>query len=116
VVATDPSFREQPGGLLAGVPDFPTYPNAVLIGSAERNRPGQPNLGYRVKWTTPDAVATVVAWYAQALQQRGWTYRPPTDNAEAEQTARISKGDLKGQLSVGVEDGRTEIELVIGPR
>ena len=54
-IATDPSFRELKGRLLEGIPEFPAYPGATLIGSAERNKPGEKNRGYRIKWTTTDS-------------------------------------------------------------
>jgi hypothetical protein len=71
-VATDPAFRELKGALLPGIPELPAYPGAALIGSAERNRPEEPNRGYRVKWRTIDSPKQVIAWYETAFAAAGW--------------------------------------------
>jgi hypothetical protein len=109
-VATDPSFPEARGSLLSDVPDFPTYPNATLVGSAQQNRIDQPIQGYRIKWTTKDSVPAVMAWYQKALVAAGWTYKPPDDGALAvEQLARISKGGLSGYVAAEASGEATEI-------
>ncbi len=64
-VATDRSYREVLGRIIPGAPEFPAYPGATLVGSAERNKPGEPNEGYVFKWTTPDTTAMVMAWYSE---------------------------------------------------
>lgn len=116
-VATDPAFRELAGGLLEGIPEFPAYPGATLVGSAERNRPTEPNRGYRIMWTTTDTPGQVIAWYARMLPPRGWAYGPPDEPEDEEELkAKIAKGALRGYLEAEVEDGITEIIVVLARR
>jgi hypothetical protein len=104
-IATDPAFRELKGGLLEGIPDFPAYPGATLIGSAERNRPDEKNRGYRIKWTTRDAPARVMAWYAKTLPRHGWTYVPEFDAGERDELeARIANAAFTGYIEAETED------------
>jgi hypothetical protein len=111
-VATDPSFAEARGRLLPEIADFPTYPNATLVGSAQQNRPAQPVQGYRIKWTTSDPVPAVMSWYEKALTTAGWKFMPPQDGSPAvEQIARISKGGLAGY--VAAEAGAEVTEIVV---
>jgi hypothetical protein len=115
-VATDASFTEAIGERLPGLPDFPEYPNAVLVGTAERNRPNAPKLGYRLQWATKDSVPMVMAWYQKTLQEKGWTYSPPTDGVTNSQIADISKGDLEGTVEAELEQGVTQIVVTLGPK
>ena len=116
LVASDPSFREARGQIIPGAPEFPAYPGATLVGSAERNKPTDRNQGYVIKWTTTDSVSLVMAWYQKTLPQLGWKYTPPADGATVEQTAVVEKGNLRGTLDAEAEKGVTEIILTVGPR
>ena len=91
-IATDPSFRELKGRLLEGIPEFPAYPGATLIGSAERNKPGEKNRGYRIKWTTTDSPVQVMAWYEKTLPSDGWKYVLSDEPEEDELEAKIASG------------------------
>jgi hypothetical protein len=115
-VASDPSFREARGQIIPGAPEFPAYPGATLVGSAERNKPAERNEGYVIKWTTADSVSLVMAWYQKMLPQLGWKYTPPSDGATVEQTAIVEKGNLRGTLDAEADKGVTEIILTVGPR
>lgn len=115
-VATDASFPEALGRRLPGAPDFPAYPGASLVGSAERNRPNDVKQGYRIEWTTRDSVPMVIAWYQKTLRDLGWTYTPPTDGVPNSQIADISKGDLDGTLEAEMEKGVTRIVVTLGPK
>lgn len=116
-VATDPSFNEALGQLLPGFPEFPLYPGAELVGSAEVNLPDEPNQGYRVKWITKDLVPQVMGWYLEALSQTGWVVEEPNDpEAEGEQVANIRKDDFKGYLAVESEGSDGEVEIVVDIR
>ena len=113
-VATDPSYRELLGRIIPGAPEFPPYPGATLVGSAERNKPGEPNEGYVFKWTTPDTAAMVMAWYQKRLPELGWTFVPPSDGATVEQTANIEKSKIRGTIDVEVDKEVTEIVVTLG--
>jgi hypothetical protein len=118
VIATDPSFRELKGGLLQGIPEFPSYPGATLIGSAERNRPDEKNRGYRIKWTTGDGPAQVMAWYEKALPRYGWTCLPTDEPGELDELeAKISNPSFSGYIEIETEDyphrDITEIVVVL---
>jgi hypothetical protein len=117
-VATDPSFRELLGGLLEGIPDFPAYPGARLVGSAERNRPDERNRGYLVKWTTRDRPARVMAWYEKALPPLGWKYVPSHEGDEEDELeAKVAKAAFVGYLEAETDDdGVTVVVLVLGRR
>ena len=115
-VAADPSFRELRGALLPDIPELPAYPGATLVGSAERNRPNERKQGHTIKWTTPDPVPKVMAWYQAELPKHGWTYSPPSDGAASEQIARIRRGSIQGTIAAEEESGHTEILVVLGPR
>ena len=115
-IATDPAFAERRGAMLPGVPAFPAYPGATLVGSAARNRADEPSRGYRVVWTTKDSAVAVIAWYQKALTEQGWAFTPPSDGVTVEQTARIAKDDLEGDPNAEESPGQTTIELALGPR
>jgi hypothetical protein len=115
-IATDPGFPERRSGLLPGTPAFPVYPGATLVGSAARNRADEPSRGYRIVWTTKDPASAVIAWYQKALAESGWSFTPPSDGVTVEQTARIAKDDLEGDLNAEESAGKTTIEVVLGPR
>jgi hypothetical protein len=116
VVATDPGFLELQGGLLAGIPPFPAYPGARLVGSAERNRPDEKNRGYRIKWTTSDSPIRVMAWYETALARDGWKF-VPTDQPDVDELdAEIANAAFTGYLEAETEDGITEIVVVLARR
>jgi hypothetical protein len=113
-VATDPGFRELVGGLLEGIPDFPVYPGATLVGSAERNRPDEQNRGYRIKWTTRDRPARVMAWYEKALPRHGWKYvrsYEPDEGDELE--AKVAKGAFSGYLEAETEDDAPTVVVLV---
>ena len=115
-VATDPSFPEIKGELIGGFPDFPVYPGATLIASAQTNPAGQPPQGYRAKWVTHDPVIKVMNWYEDDLPIAGWQYTPPNDQqSEGEQVAEISKGDLKGYIAAEIEEENIEIVVDVRP-
>jgi len=104
-IATDPGFRELKGALLEGIPEFPAYPGATLSGSAERDRPDEKNRGYRIKWTTVDRPARVMAWYAKTLPRSGWTYVPDDDPEEEDELeAKIANATFSGYLEAETED------------
>ena len=112
-VATDPNFAEVKGQLLPGFPEFPIYPGAELVGSAEVNLPDEPNQGYRVKWTTYDPVPQVMDWYLEELSKTGWVVEEPNDpEAEGEQVANIHKGGFKGHIAVESEGSEGEGGLI----
>lgn len=105
LVATDPTFWEETGGLVPGLPEIPTFPGAVLVGSSQQNRRGQPIEGFRIKWTTSDTVEAVMKWYGQALPGLGWQFRRSNDGAMSEQEAEISLGPLEGYLAAEAQSG-----------
>jgi hypothetical protein len=116
-IVSDPSFRQTRGQLLPETPEFPAYPGAALVGSAENNRPKAPNRGYTIKWTTKDSVPMVMAWYRKTLEDLGWEFTPPTDGVAISQIANIRKGNLQGTVEAEAEKrGHTEIEVVLKPR
>lgn len=117
-VATDPSFRELVGGLIEGIPEFPPYPGATLVGSAERNRLDEQNRGYRIKWTTRDRPARVMAWYEKTLPRHGWKYVPSYEPDEGDELeAKVAKGAFSGYLEAETEDdGPTVVVLVLERR
>jgi hypothetical protein len=118
LIATDPGFRELAGGLLDGIPDFPAYPGAKLVGSAERNRPDEPNHGYRIKWTTRASPARVMVWYEQTLPRHGWKHVPSYEpDEEDELEAKIANAAFSGYLEAETEDdGSTVVVLVLERR
>jgi hypothetical protein len=113
-IATDPSFRELKGGLLPGIPELPAYPGATLVGSAERNRPDEPNRGYRIKWTTGDSPVQVMAWYANALPLNGWT-RVPSDQPEEtnELEMDIANPGFTGYIEADTGDDAPITEIIV---
>lgn len=120
-IATDPGFRELKGGLLEGIPPFPAYPGARLIGSAERNRPDEKNRGYRIKWTTRDSPSRVMAWYQQTLPGYGWKYIPSDEPEEEDELeAKIANAAFSGYIEAETEDHPnrdiTEIVVVLARR
>jgi hypothetical protein len=113
-IATDPAFRELKGGLIEGIPTFPAYPDAKLIGSAERNRPNEKNLGYRIKWTTSDSPQKVMEWYEKALPKDDWKFKlSAPEEDEDELIAKISKAEFDGYIEAESEDQHTEIVVVL---
>jgi hypothetical protein len=117
-IATDPSFRELKGGLLEGIPEFPAYPGATLIGSAERNKPDEKNRGYRIKWTTTDGPAQVMAWYEKTLPGYGWKYVGSDEPAEVDELeAKITTAAFSGYIEAETKDyphgDITEIVVVL---
>jgi hypothetical protein len=115
-IATDPGFRELKGSLLDGIPEFPAYPGATLIGSAERNRPDEKNRGYRIKWTSTDGPAQIMAWYEKTLPSFGWKYvLSDADGDELE--AKIASAAFSGYIEAETEDHPqgdiTEIVVVL---
>jgi hypothetical protein len=112
----EPTVRQAAGKLLPEVPQFPAYPGASLLGSAERNSPDAPKQGHLIEWTTTDPVPKVMAWYQKALPEAGWTYSPPTDGVTHSQLAGIARDGLDGTLEVEFEDGLTRITVVLKPK
>lgn len=112
----EPTVRQAAGKLLPEVPQFPAYPGATLLGSAERNSPDAPKQGHLIEWTTTDPVPKVMAWYQKTLQDAGWTYSPPTDGVSHSQLAGIARGGLDGTLEVELEGGITRITVVLKPK
>ena len=112
----EPTVRQAAGKLLPEVPDFPAYPGAAVLGSAERNSPSAPKQGHLIEWTTTDPVPKVMAWYQKTLQELKWAYSPPTDGVTHSQLAGISRGTLDGTLEVEFEGGITRITVVLKPK
>lgn len=111
-VATDPTFPEVMGKMVAGFPEVPTYPGATLVASAKTNAEGEPDLGYRAKWETTDSVPQIMKWYEVELPKNGWKYTAPDDKkSEGEQVAKISKGDYSGYVAGEMEGDKIEIVI-----
>ena len=116
-IATDPAFSELKGGFLEGIPEFPAYPDATLIGSAERNRPDERNRGYRIKWTTKDSPEEVMKWFEKALIEAGWKYKPSSEpDDEEDLIADIEKAEFQGFIEAESEEESTEITVVLTRR
>ena len=116
-IATDPAFPELKGGFIQGMPEFPSYPEGTLIGSAERNRANEQNRGYRIKWTTKDTPEKVMDWYENALREAGWKFQRSNEiDDEGDLLANIEKGEFEGYLEAETEDDLTEIVVVLERR
>lgn len=113
-VATDPSFPEYKGEIVAGFPSFPVYTGATLEASSKVNIEGEPDQGYRVLWISHDEVPKIMRWYETELKAQGWKIvmtDDPTSNGEQVDhiSAEINGVEYTGYIAAEVEGNNVEI-------
>lgn len=108
-------FELERGGLRAFPRDFPTYPDA-LVASSWDPRSELPFEGNTVAFTAEGAtVGDVAVYYDTELRDTGWTVTSATiDTSPA--TLMFEKGQTKGYIWVGSEDGDTVITVTVASK
>ena len=113
VETAEPGKTELAGGVLFDFPSFPQYPGSDVLSSYKKEE-GE-KVGYSVKWLSDETVGEITNWYVAKLPELGWTilFYPDPDplGVYTEQFIQVIRGDLKIDIVIEKEEGRTEIDV-----
>jgi hypothetical protein len=94
--------------------DFPVYTDAKVAGSVTGSGAEEAN-GMFVTFTTTDQLDTVVAFYKNELQAKGWT-TTSSINTNGMQTWAVEKDTTQGSVTISFADGTTTILVTLGTK
>jgi hypothetical protein len=102
------------GRALAGLPEgIPAYPNADAAQNIDINGGSAPGQGRILGFSTRDAPAQVIAFYAQAIAGAGYVIANRMDMATASSlTARSSTGQVVNIVAAQT-GGNTRVQIII---
>jgi hypothetical protein len=102
------------GGAPAGLPEgIPPYPNIVAGQNLDINGGSGPGQGRILGFSTPDAPAQVIAFYAQAIAGAGYTIANRMDlGATSTVTARRGDG-LQVNIVATQAAGNTRVQIIV---
>lgn len=110
-VESDPNKITEKNSLVPGFPQFPVYPNAVLIESVKMIQ-ATDDKGYYALWEIDQeiGVPAVMQWYIDELQNTGWeiTEYPAYAN-QGEQIIKLKKGTTNALVNVDSHGKGVEI-------
>ena len=102
------------GGALAGLPEgIPAYPNADAAQNIDINGGSAPGQGRILGFSTQDAPAQVIAFYAQAITGAGYAIASRMDmGATSSLTARRGTGQVV-YIVAAQSGGSTRVQIIV---
>ncbi len=111
-------LRESHPKIVAGFPDIPAYPDAVLISSTEITDPTVKDVGkrYVTTWESRQSVPALSLWFREKITQKGWMLTiPPGDETMDIQQIDFEKANTTLTLSLVRQGNKTEITINYRP-
>jgi hypothetical protein len=112
-----PNVQQETSKIIAGFPNFPLYPSAVIDTSQHTEAVQTPYFQpehYQAYLTVQGkSVANVITWYTSELQKMGWTIARHADPSQQEddQNIAFTKNGMNGTLNA--EEENTEVTISI---